>query len=153
IDQNCDGTDFSLRDIALPTGSTQPVPEPFAKSDWNFLFITIDTVRYDHTTFGGYAAGPKHRDTTPRLAELVKRSTSFTFTNAPSAGTMASIPAIITSKYFHSGLALDETVPAGNPPKLKQENVLVSEIMHDAGYHTGVIASHEYWNDWGMDQG
>jgi arylsulfatase A-like enzyme len=135
-----------------PTGPTLPVPKQF-KKPWNILLITIDTLRYDHTTFGGYARGPKQRDTTPRLAELVRRSTSFTFTNAPSAGTMASIPAIITSKYFHSGIALDETVPPGNPPKLKPENVLLSEIMHDAGYHTGVIASHEYWNDWGMDQG
>src|SRR3569623_204477 len=105
IDQNCDGHDFSLHVAAAPIGPKLPVPAQF-KKDWNFLFITIDTVRYDHTTFGGYADGPKHRDTTPRLAELVKRSTSFTFCNAPSAGTLASLPAIITSKYFHDGLAL-----------------------------------------------
>jgi choline-sulfatase len=152
IDQNCDGHDFSLHVAAVPTGPTLPVPPQF-KKDWNFLFITIDTVRYDHTTFGGYAQSPKHRDTTPRLAELVKHSTSFTFCNAPSAGTMASIPAIITSKYFHSGIALDENEPAGMPPKLKPENTLLPEIMKRKDYRTGVIASHEYWNDWGMDQG
>jgi arylsulfatase A-like enzyme len=152
IDQNCDGHDFTLKTPKQPTGPTLPVPAQF-KKDWNVLFITVDTLRYDHTTFGGYADGPKHRDTTPRLAELVKHSTSFTFCNAPSAGTMASIPAIITSKYFHSGIALDENEPAGMPPKLKPENVLLSEIMKRANYHTGVIASHEYWNDWGMDQG
>ena len=152
IDQNCDGHDFSLKTGAVAAGASLPVPPAF-KKDWNILFITIDTVRYDHTTFGGYADGPKHRDTTPRLAELVKKSTSFTFTNAPSAGTMASIPAIITSKYFHSGIALDENMPAGTPPKLKPENTLLSEIMKRANYRTGVIASHEYWNDWGMDQG
>ncbi len=152
IDQNCDGHDFSLRAEPEPTGPTLPVPAQF-KKDWNILLITIDTLRYDHTTFGGYAAGPKHRDTTPRLAELVKRSTSFTFCNAPSAGTMASIPAIITSKYFHSGIALDENEPAGSPPKLKPENTTLPEIMKRASYHTGVIASHEYWNDWGIDQG
>ncbi|MEO8553252.1 MAG: sulfatase-like hydrolase/transferase, partial [Kofleriaceae bacterium] len=152
IDQNCDGHDFTLKVVAVPTGPRLLVPPQF-KKDWNFLFITIDTVRYDHTTFGGYATSAKHRDTTPRLAELVKRSTSFTFTNAPSAGTMASIPAILTSKYFHSGIALDENMPAGSPPKLKPENVLLPEIMKRGGYRTGVIASHEYWNDWGMDQG
>ena len=153
IDQNCDGHDFSLH--ALPevaTGPHLPVPDAF-KKDWNVLFITVDTLRYDSTTFGGYANGPKHRDTTPRLEQFVKKAVSFTFCNAPSAGTMASIPAIITSKYFHSGIALDENMPAGMPPKLKPENVLLSEIMKRAGYYTGVIASHEYWNDWGMDQG
>ena len=152
IDQNCDGHDFSMKSLPVPSGPTLPVPPQF-KKDWNFLFITIDTLRYDHTTFGGYAKSAKARDTTPRLAELVNRSTSFTFTNAPSAGTMASIPAIITSKYFHSGIALDENMPAGSPPKLKPENTLLTEIMKRGGYRTGVIASHEYWNDWGMDQG
>jgi arylsulfatase A-like enzyme len=153
IDQNCDGHDFTLRTPAVATGPHLPVPDQF-KKPWNFLFITVDTLRYDHTTFGGYAQAAKHRDTTPRLAELVKKSTSFTFCNAPSAGTMASIPSIITSKYFHDGIALDYTgVPPGMPPRLKPENVLLPEIMKRAGYYTGVIASHEYWNDWGMDQG
>src|SRR6185503_1195925 len=92
IDQNCDGHDFTLRP-RVASGPHLPVPPDFRKP-WNFLFITIDTLRYDHTTFGGYAKGPKHRDPTPRLAELVKKSVSFTFCNAPSAGTMASIPAI-----------------------------------------------------------
>ncbi|HEY1549335.1 MAG TPA: MopE-related protein, partial [Kofleriaceae bacterium] len=103
IDQNCDGHDFTLRTPAVATGPHLPVPDQF-KKPWNFLFITVDTLRYDHTTFGGYAQAAKHRDTTPRLAELVKKSTSFTFCNAPSAGTMASIPSIITSKYFHDGI-------------------------------------------------
>ncbi len=153
IDQNCDGHDFSMHALEMPKGPTLPVPPQFKRTDWDILFITIDTVRYDSTSFGGYKEGPKHRDTTPRLAEFVKRSTSFTFTNAPSAGTMASIPAIITSKYFHSGIALDEHVEPGMPPRLMPENTLLSEIMKRGGYHTGVIASHEYWNDWGMDQG
>ncbi len=152
IDQNCDGHDFSMRQVAAPEGPTLPVPPQF-KKPWNVLLITVDTLRYDSTTFGGYREGPKHRDTTPRLAELVSRSTSFTFCNAPSAGTMASIPAIITSKYFHSGIALDEHVPPGAPPRLKPENTTLPEIMKRGGYHTGVISSHVYWNDWGLDQG
>jgi arylsulfatase A-like enzyme len=147
IDQNCDGHDYSLKTPLAPTGPTLPVPPQF-KKPWNVLFITIDTLRYDHTTFGGYK-----RNTTPRLAELVKQSTSFTFCNAPSAGTMWSIPAIITSKFFSYGLAVDENRPPGTPPKLQPENTLLSEVMKRGGYTTGVVASHEWWNDWGMDQG
>lgn len=153
IDQNCDGRDFSLRVSTTPTGPTLPVPDQFKRNDWNILLITVDTVRYDHTSFGGYKTGPKKRDTTPRLAELVKRSTSFTFANAPSAGTMASIPAMLTSKFFHSGLALDENLPPGTPPKIKPENTTLPEIMKRADYRTGVIGSHHYWNNWGLDQG
>jgi arylsulfatase A-like enzyme len=153
IDQNCDGRDFTLHPTAAPSGPAVVVPSQFKRDDWNVLFITIDTVRYDHTTFGGYKDSPKHRDTTPRLAELAKKSVSFSFCNAPSAGTMASIPAILTSKFFHSGIALDENLPPGNPPKIKPENTTLPEIMKRAGYKTGVIASHPYWNDWGLDQG
>ena len=153
IDQNCDGRDFSLHVSTTPDGPTLPVPDTFKRTDWNILLITIDTVRYDHTSFGGYKASPKQRDTTPRLADLVKKSTSFTFANAPSAGTMASIPAILTSKFFHSGIALDETPPPGNPPRIKPENTTLPEIMKRGGYKTGVIGSHHWWNDWGLEQG
>ena len=153
IDENCDGRDFSMRDLTRPSGPTLPVP-PAYKKKWNVLLLTIDATRYDHTTFGGYKDGPKKRDTTPNLANLVAKSTSFTFAQAPSVGTMASMPAIMTSKFFHSGIALDETnIKPGMPPRLKPENVLIGEIMKRAGYHTGAITSHEYFNDWGMDQG
>ncbi|MDQ3369071.1 MAG: sulfatase-like hydrolase/transferase, partial [Myxococcota bacterium] len=152
IDQNCDGRDFSLADLAPPPGPHVPVPPAFQR-DWNILLLTIDTVRYDRTSFGGYRDGPKRRDTTPRLAQLVAESTSFTFAQAPSAGTMASIPAILTSKFFHSGIAIDEKRPAGTPPGIMPENVLLPEILKRVGYRTGVIGSHEWWNGWGLEQG
>jgi arylsulfatase A-like enzyme len=152
IDQNCDGRDFSLADLEAPVGPHVPIPDGF-KRDWNILFITIDTVRYDRTTFGGYLDSPAKRDTTPRLAEFAARSTNFAFAIAPSAGTMASIPAVLTSKFFHSGLALDEGKPAGTPPGILPENTTLPEIVKRRGYYTGVIGSHEWWNDWGLDQG
>ena len=149
IDQDCDGEDLKLSDLVVAPGLKMPLPDKF-KKDWNVLLITIDDLRYDRTTFGGYAASPAHRDTTPNLAKLVAKSTSFEWCQAPAAGTMASIPAILTSKYFHSGIALDEN---HNPPKIRPENTTLPEIMKRAGYHTGVIGSHEWWNDWGLDQG
>ncbi|MGE0545423.1 MAG: sulfatase-like hydrolase/transferase [Kofleriaceae bacterium] len=152
IDQNCSGRDFSLSAVVTPSGPTITVPPEFARP-WNVLLITVDTLRYDRTTFGGYPTRPGGRDTTPHLAKLVSQATSFTFAQAPSAGTMASIPAILTSKFFHSGIAIDETVRPGSPPKLLPENTLIAEIMKRAGYRTGVIGSHVWWNDWGFDQG
>jgi len=153
IDENCDGHDFSLRAAAAAPGADRAVPPRFRK-DWNVLLLTIDDLRYDHTTFGGYADSPKHRDTTPRLAALVRQSVSFVFTNAPSAGTMASIPAILTSKYFHSGIALDESPrPPGTPPGILPENTTLPEIMKRKGYATAVVSSHVWWNHWGLEQG
>lgn len=151
-DENCDGHDFSLRDVPAPSGPRPPVPAAFRRP-WNVLLLTIDTVRYDRTSFGGYRDGPRRRDTTPRLAALVERAVSFTHAMAPSAGTMASIPALLTSKFFHSGIALDENVPPRRPPRVMPENLLLPEVMQAAGYRTGVIASHDYWNDWGLQQG
>lgn len=152
IDEDCNGRDFSF---AVPpsykTGEQLPVPEDFRK-DWNILLITVDTVRYDHTSFGGYPES-KGRDTTPHLADLVERSISFDFAQAPSAGTMASVPAILTSKFFHSGIALDEKVKPRMPPKLMPQNLLISELLEAQGYYNGAILTHQYFNDWGMEQG
>jgi arylsulfatase A-like enzyme len=150
IDQDCDGEDLKMSDLlAPPPGPKVTIPDRF-KKPWNVLLITIDDLRYDRTTFGGYAKQEKHRDTTPNLSKLVARSTTFDWCQAPAAGTMASIPAILTSKFFHSGIALDED---HNPPKIRPENVILPEIMKGAGYYTGVIGSHDWWNDWGLDQG
>jgi arylsulfatase A-like enzyme len=152
IDEDCNGRDFSFRlPPAYQAGSRLPVPDDFRR-DWNFLVITVDTVRYDHTGFGGYLE-KTGRDTTPNLDRLVERAVSFTFANAPSAGTMASVPAILTSKFFHSGIALDENVPPRTPPRLKPENLLISEVAKAKGYRTGAVLTHVYFKDWGMEQG
>lgn len=152
IDENCDGRDFELGRLpSYRKGKRMPVPEGF-RQKWNVLLITIDTVRYDHTTMGGYTVRTG-RETTPELARLAARSTSFSFANAPSAGTMASVPAILTSKFFHSGIALDEGVKHGMPPRLKDQNLLVSELFKAGGFKTGAILSHEWFQDWGMKQG
>jgi arylsulfatase A-like enzyme len=152
IDEDCNGRDFSFRlPASYQAGGRLPVPDDFRR-DWNILLVTIDTVRYDHTGFGGYLARTK-RDTTPNLDRFVERAVSFTFANAPSAGTMASVPSILTSKFFHSGIALDENVPPRTPPRLKPENLLISELVKSKGYRTGAILTHVYFKDWGMEQG
>ena len=153
IDENCDGRDFVLGVLPLyRAGEHMPIPEAYRRDDYNILLLTVDTVRFDHTTLGGYDRR-RGRNTTPKLAGLAERSTSFLFANAPSAGTMASIPAILTSKFFHSGIALDEDVARGMPPRLTPENTLLSEVLKGRGYTTGAILSHYYFNDWGLEQG
>src|SRR5262249_10963327 len=131
-------------------GERMPVPAEF-KHDVNILFITIDALRYDHTGFGGYKT-KKGRDTTPNLDLLAARSVVFDFANAPSAGTMASGPAPIPPQVCHSGVALGpERRPM--PPKVLPENLMLAEVMKRGKYATGAILTHEYFNDWGLEQG
>ena len=75
-----------------------------------------------------------------------------TQSQAPSAGTMASIPAILTSRFFHSGISLGPD-RKGQPPVVLPENVTLPEILKDHGYATAAITTHDYFEDWGLDQG
>jgi arylsulfatase A-like enzyme len=151
VDENCNGRDFAGRGQASWRSTERlPVPDAF-KKDWNILLVTVDTVRYDHTGFGGYKER-RGRDTTPHLDAFVARSTSFTFAQAPSAGTMASVPAIVISRFFHSGIALGPERPK-QPPLVLPENVTLAEILKEAGYVTGAFTTHEYFENWGLDQG
>ena len=155
IDQNCDGHDFSLRDRR---GADRPercrCPTQFKKPTGTSCSSRSTRVRYDHTTFGGYADGPKHRDTTPRLAELVeaarRRSRSATrrrparWRRSPRSSRRST-----STTASRSTRTCRRACRRGSSPRTR----LLPEIMKRGGYHTGVIASHEYWNDWGMDQG
>jgi arylsulfatase A-like enzyme len=151
IDENCNGRDFSTRNApSYKPGEKLPVPPEFRRN-WNIVLITIDATRYDHTTVGGYKQ-KKGRDTSPNLKKLADRSVNFEFANAAAPGTMASVPAIVTSKFFHSGIHLGpERRPM--PPKVLDDNTIIAEVMKRGGYHTGAILSHEYFNDWGLEQG
>jgi len=150
VDENCWGGDLSAKTLTLPPGQSAPVPPEFRRP-YNVLLITIDTVRFDHTGMGGYK-DRTGRDTTPNLDRLAAESVVFNDVHAPSAGTMASMPAILTSKFFHSGIALGPDRPHKGPLILP-ENRLIGEVMKDAGYRTGAIVNHDYFVDWGTDQG
>jgi hypothetical protein len=39
------------------------------------------------------------------------------------------------------------------PPKVLPSNLLLGEVMERGGCRTGAILSHEYFNDWGLEQG
>jgi arylsulfatase A-like enzyme len=47
----------------------------------NIILVAMDTIRWDHTSLGGY-----HRDTTPSLSQLAQTEGSTTFSRAYSTG-------------------------------------------------------------------
>ncbi|MFQ3474866.1 sulfatase-like hydrolase/transferase [Halonotius sp. F2-221B] len=92
----------------------------------NIIWITLDSVRSDHTTMGGY-----ERDTTPELERISKTTDGQWFSNCFSHNnsTRTSTASIITGTYpSHHGVTWDKIIP----PELET----VPEIFSKVGYHT-----------------
>ncbi len=76
--------------------STLPVAaEPPEPAQLNLLLVSLDTVRWDHTSLAGY-----ERDTTPSLAELaaLPGSTTFGRAYAPAAWSLPAYASLLTGR-------------------------------------------------------
>jgi uncharacterized sulfatase len=92
----------------------------------NIIWITLDSVRSDHTTMGGYV-----RDTTPELQRISEMSKGGWFSNCFSHNnsTRTSTASIITGTYpSHHGVTWDKVIP----PELDT----IPEILSEEGYRT-----------------
>jgi len=109
----------------------------------NIIWITLDSVRADHTSMAGYK-----RDTTPNLKSISEDGIYFENCIAHSRYTHPSSGAILTGKppsrntVGFSGEALPDTVPA------------VAEIFQESGYHTACLSRNSYLSSaTGLDRG
>lgn len=99
----------------------------------NIVWITVDSLRYDHTTLAGY-----FRDTTPNLKRRTEEGLFQSFSRAYSHGiwTRPSVGSMLTGTYpSYHGLGLrerNEVVPESIPT--------VPELLAEAGYHTACIS-------------
>lgn len=92
----------------------------------NIIWMTLDSIRSDHTTMGGYG-----RDTTPKLEKIAERSGGQWFSNCFAHGnsTRISTASIITGTYpSHHGVRGNRVIPV--------ELDTVPEILSEVGYHT-----------------
>ncbi len=132
VDQNCTGADLVLAED--PIGAVQRDP-PGERQRWHVVLVTIDAVRYDLSL--------QHM---PELRKLAAESVEFTNAYAHSAATYWSIPALLASKMpsrLHMGR--DQTPVAGE--------VLLTEVLRQAGYHTGLFANVTIFFVRGLRQG
>jgi arylsulfatase A-like enzyme len=109
------------------------------------VWLTLDSVRADHTTMGGY-----ERDTTPNIAALADGSDGQYVPNCFAHGkyTLTSTTSMLTATYPTSnGLGYDRgTLPADVPT--------VPERFGDLGYRTGGFSSNRYVSpETGLDRG
>lgn len=102
----------------------------------NVIWLTLDSVRYDHTSLGEY-----DRDTTPNIRALADQdnATSFSACFSHARSSHASVPSILSGTYPSR-----HRTHFGNRDQFPEELPLVSELLDDAGYHTIGISNNGY---------
>lgn len=109
----------------------------------NVVWITLDSVRMDHTTLGGY-----YRDTTPRLAEIASKGFSHNKCFTPGRATPYASASFLTGTYpFRHGLPWkNEYLPS----KLQT----VPEMLGRVGYETAGLSRNSFVGPGtGLDRG
>ena len=150
IDEDCWGGDEPLPDPTPDEPEEHLLvgpylgPAPCASGRWNVILITIDTVRWDHTSLGGY-----HRPTTPSLDALAEQSTVFLRAWSQAPQTKSSMPSLLSGRYSSEVYRSAHLWPIVYP-----ENVLFSELLVEAGYRTAAVLSHNFFLPrFGLSQG
>jgi len=96
----------------------------------NAVLLTIDSLRYDHTSMAGYK-----RDTTPFMSSILDQAVSYDLAIANSANTPGAFPTILTGSYL---LGREDV------PKLSGKRKLISEILKEDGFRTAGFHSNAY---------
>lgn len=96
----------------------------------NIIWVTIDSLRQDHTSMGGY-----HRETTPGLQSIADSEGGDDFNQciAHSNWTRSSTASMITAQNLLShGVAGNKVIPEDIPT--------IPELLTEQGYQTGCIS-------------
>ena len=131
---------LSLAAACSPRGETQVPPQPAAR---NVVILCIDTLRTDQV--GAYG---QRRDTTPNIDRLAQRGALFKLAMAHSNWTVPATASLLTSLYpSEHGAGLEGAVrKLGNDPpnQLRSGTRTLGDILHDAGFHTGLFSANPY---------
>lgn len=102
----------------------------------NILWITVDTLRYDHTSLAGY-----HRDTTPNLQRIANEYDGQTFRHCISHAqwTQSSVASMLTGTYPNQ----HEVGYSGNDRPVPDAITSIASRFSNAGYRTACIS--ENW--------
>lgn len=112
----------------------------------NIIWITLDSVRYDHTSMSGH-----ERDTTPEIHQLAQQSDGVSYSSCFShaRSSHASVPSILSGTYPSR-----HRTYFGNSRQFPEELPLVSELFRGAGYKTIGVSNNGYASSLtGVDRG
>jgi arylsulfatase A-like enzyme len=121
---------------------TPPAAAAALAKDANVLVIMIDTLRADRLGVAGYRRDDA--SLTPSLDGLVAQGAWFTRAYAQAPNTPRSMPSFMTSRY-PSVVAVDKLFK--NYPRVADENLMLFEVLREAGLTTLGYASHFYFRD------
>jgi hypothetical protein len=150
VDEDCSGADMEALDVndhpsrrllraAVRAGqaAAQKQAEEIPDPPKNLILILIDTLRYDHIQFAGYA-----RPTTPNLDQLAAESVWFDRAYATSPHTPRSIPQIFLSRYpSHTAWRGGQY----NYPKIRSRNLSLFEVLAQNDFENIGMTSHFYF--------
>ncbi len=118
----------------------------------NVIIIMIDTLRADHFSYRGY-----ERETTPFMDSLAKNFLDFRKAFAVAPWTPPSVASIMTGLYpsGHGHLPhQSRNVALNRGSVLSTDLSLISELLQDSGYQTGIVSSNPWiTKEFGFDQG
>ena len=109
----------------------------------NVVWVTLDSVRADHTTMGGY-----ERDTTPNLARIAEPGDAFHHCISSGTGTPYSSASILSGTYptRHGVKITNEYLP--------ETLATLPELLGAAGYRTACLSRNSYVSPGtGLDRG
>jgi hypothetical protein len=136
------GLAISCADSA-PAVHDGPLPE-------RVLLISLDTLRADHTGFGGYS-----KPTTPFLDSLAARGVVFENHFANSNCTLPSHATMLTGLHFPSHGVRPDDLDKAAIHVLPASAQTLAERFQAEGYFTAAFTSHGAWlnAEYGFDQG
>lgn len=112
------------------------ISAPIASNKPNIVWITLDSVRADHTSINGY-----DRTTTPELSRILSEGgINFEHAIAHSSRTPISVPSMLTGMYPSRHRMLGMESSARIPKEIKTAPELLSEI----GYRTIGVSENNY---------
>jgi len=99
----------------------------------NVLLITVDTLRADHLETYGYS-----RRTDPALRGLAMEGIVFDRARSQAPWTLPSMASLFTGLYpsEHGAIFADH--------RIRSSDVGLAEVMHEAGYRTVAVVSHDF---------
>ncbi len=119
-------------------------PRIISNTKFNFILITVDTLRADRLRCYGF------KDIeTPMIDELAKRGVKFDHCIAPTPLTLPSHTTILTGT-----LPLFHGVRDNGGFLVPPELTTIAEVFHEAGYHTAAfVGAYVLDSRWGLNQG